>query len=235
MSRPERRTLPWALAFSILLHASTMLILRPWAQAAQPRERLWVDLVYVGRAVEVTADSEAGGPDAEERLPQTVGRKPEEPASEAPAPEGDEPAPGSAQAEEGTAAEPDAEVTVPEPGADAGVPGGGDSPPHGTAAAPAGRPAYDPGLTLAGLLERLDEKRIYPRAARRRGIQGTVILLVRLDRRGELEGLSVLKSSGSDILDRAAVRLIESVLPYDHGAGRSIRLEVPITYRLKEG
>jgi TonB family protein len=62
-----------------------------------------------------------------------------------------------------------------------------------------------------------------------------VVLLVRLDRRGELEGLSVLRSSGSDILDRAAVRLMRGVMPYDHGAGRPIHLEVPITYRLTDG
>ena len=44
----------------------------------------------------------------------------------------------------------------------------------------------------------------YPLIARRRGFQGTVVLEVMVDRNGRVGGLRVLKSSGYNVLDRAA-------------------------------
>jgi len=94
---------------------------------------------------------------------------------------------------------------------------------------------YDYTVLLKGLRKRISSALIYPRIARRRGIEGTVVLLLKLDRDGSLANLSVRTSSGSDILDRAARELINRVLPYRHGTGRTISVQIPIVYRLEKG
>jgi TonB family protein len=94
---------------------------------------------------------------------------------------------------------------------------------------------YDYGELLKGLRTRIASSLVYPRAARRRGIEGEVVLLLKLAEDGSLANLSVRSSSGSDILDRAARELIKRILPYRHGAGRTISVEIPIVYRLEKG
>jgi protein TonB len=47
---------------------------------------------------------------------------------------------------------------------------------------------------------------VYPPLALRRGIQGVVLLAVNVDRAGAVVHAEVTKSSGHDVLDRAAIR-----------------------------
>ena len=94
-------------------------------------------------------------------------------------------------------------------------------------------PGYDYTLLLKELRRRISSSLVYPRTARRKGIEGTVVLLLKLDKDGSLANLSVRTSSGSDILDRSARELIKRVLPYRHGTGRTISVEIPIVYRLE--
>lgn len=75
----------------------------------------------------------------------------------------------------------------------------------------------------------------YPAQARRRNQQGTVMLEVRLDERGEQRGLSVLRSSGIDSLDRAALEAVAGwrFRPETQG-GRAVpsRVQIPIEFAL---
>jgi protein TonB len=82
------------------------------------------------------------------------------------------------------------------------------------------------------LREKLYKKKIYPAAARRRGQQGVVHVLIKLDKEGNLMELSVTRSSGHKVLDNAAISLVKKVLPFKHGAGRAIAIEIPINYSL---
>jgi protein TonB len=82
------------------------------------------------------------------------------------------------------------------------------------------------------LRERLASSLVYPRSARKRGIEGTVVVRLELDRTGDSLELQVLRSSGSEILDRAALNLIGRILPFDHGLDHPLSVEVPIAYRL---
>jgi len=84
---------------------------------------------------------------------------------------------------------------------------------------------------------RLRSARTYPRAARRRGMQGTVILDVVVNASGEIIKVKIVRSSGFDILDNAAVKTVHSVgqlprPPYElRWQTRAIR--VPFNYVLK--
>lgn len=85
-----------------------------------------------------------------------------------------------------------------------------------------------------GLRERIVQKRVYPPVAQKRGYEGTVVVLITLDAGGNLSDLVVSRSSGYSVLDKAAVALIKRVLPYEHNTGKSISVEIPITYELVE-
>jgi protein TonB len=54
----------------------------------------------------------------------------------------------------------------------------------------------------------------YPEEAKRRQLYGSLILRVALRADGSLEEVRVLRSSGSDILDQAAVRIVHLAAPY---------------------
>ncbi len=82
------------------------------------------------------------------------------------------------------------------------------------------------------LREKLIKKQVYPTSARRRGQQGVVHVLIELDQEGNLTALRVTRSSGYRVLDNAAVSLVKKVVPFKHGAGRAIAIEIPINYNL---
>ena len=87
---------------------------------------------------------------------------------------------------------------------------------------------------IRALIER--HKR-YPRAALRRGQQGTCVVRVEVDRSGELERVEIVRSSGFRSLDRAAVdtfrRGIRRFPPApDALPGDPLVLEVPVVFRL---
>ena len=69
----------------------------------------------------------------------------------------------------------------------------------------------------------------YPVAARRRGIEGAVLLHVRFDAGGRPEDISIMTSSGSKMLDDAAR---DAVARWRFRGGVAGTLELPITFRL---
>lgn len=54
----------------------------------------------------------------------------------------------------------------------------------------------------------------YPAEARRRGLEGDLRMLVEIDARGELLEVRILESSGSDVLDQSALRIVRLAAPY---------------------
>ena len=75
----------------------------------------------------------------------------------------------------------------------------------------------------------------YPAQARRRNQQGVVLVEVRLDERGQQRSVNVLRSSGVDSLDRAA---LEAVAKWrfkpETAGGRAVpsRVQIPIQFAL---
>jgi protein TonB len=54
----------------------------------------------------------------------------------------------------------------------------------------------------------------YPQAAKEQGLFGSLILHVAIKADGELEGVRVVRSSGHEVLDAAAIRIVELAAPY---------------------
>ena len=70
----------------------------------------------------------------------------------------------------------------------------------------------------------------YPAEARRRGIEGRVIVLIEVDRRGVVTDARVATSSGYAMLDRQAVRYFYDTR-FQPGAGG--RIKAPVNFRLR--
>ena len=77
----------------------------------------------------------------------------------------------------------------------------------------------------------------YPAAARRRGIEGEVLVEVRVGADGAPAGVEILRSSGSALLDAAAVEALERwrFEPARSG-GQPVAgtVEIPVTFKLTE-
>lgn len=91
--------------------------------------------------------------------------------------------------------------------------------------------------TVRALIERRKE---YPLAARKLGIQGSVVVSFSLDRRGELQGVSLAKSSGNSMLDNAGIRAVRGVGSFPPPPGHAMRGEVisfriPVRFNLATG
>ena len=87
---------------------------------------------------------------------------------------------------------------------------------------------------LAGIQERLE----YPELQRRAGVEGRAVLQFIVEKDGGVSELQVIRSSGNDGLDRAAMA---AVRPSRFEPGRvdgepvRVRFAVPVTFRLPEG
>ncbi|MGY0219798.1 TonB family protein [Endozoicomonadaceae bacterium StTr2] len=76
----------------------------------------------------------------------------------------------------------------------------------------------------------------YPRLAQRRNIEGVVLLEVLVDAGGYPEEIEIIKSSGFDILDRAATRAVRKweFVPMERdGIAIQSKVHVPVVYRLQ--
>jgi protein TonB len=77
----------------------------------------------------------------------------------------------------------------------------------------------------------------YPFAARRRGLEGQVVISVRVSPSGAAAQVTVLKSSGHRALDRAALRTIGAwrfVPALRDGHPVESTVEIPVTFRLDD-
>ncbi len=93
-----------------------------------------------------------------------------------------------------------------------------------------------PVLTEARPLYRQNPPPEYPRLARRRGYQGTVVLDVLVDKTGRVQDLEIDESSGHGALDRAAKRAVKGwrFTPGRRGDDPvDMRVKVPVRFQLK--
>jgi protein TonB len=77
--------------------------------------------------------------------------------------------------------------------------------------------------------------KIYPEAARARGEQGTVRLALTIDRGGHVVSARIIASSGSSLLDQAALEMARhaSGRPLPPEMGSSANLIVPVRYSIR--
>lgn len=79
----------------------------------------------------------------------------------------------------------------------------------------------------------LNERKTYPKNAKRLNQQGDVTITFSLSSEGEVSGIVIVESSGFEILDNAAKELIEKSADAFPKPKRSVRITVPIGYNLR--
>ena len=89
------------------------------------------------------------------------------------------------------------------------------------------------------LLGWLDQHKTYPREARARRKEGTAQLYFRMNRDGRVLDYRIEQSSGSEMLDRATLRMIESANPLPPFPAEmkvsELELVVPVEFFLRHG
>jgi protein TonB len=108
-------------------------------------------------------------------------------------------------------------------------------PPSPSPPAAASPPSAAADAYLWDVLAHLRRFQHYPERARRDGVEGTVWLRARVSRRGEVLRAEIEHSSGDDLLDGAAARLIARASPLPAppaGAFAITDLRLPVEYRL---
>ncbi|MGO8692329.1 MAG: TonB family protein [Rectinemataceae bacterium] len=133
------------------------------------------------------------------------------------------------------------------PGIESGAPVGGESAGAvgGSAAAGEGFPSLsgpeagnaagtgDAERAFFGRIrEAIDRHKQYPQAARMRGTEGTVRVHLSISAEGRLMRVELASSSGSSLLDRAALDLVASVFPMSNPTGRKLDPVLAVSYSL---
>jgi len=101
---------------------------------------------------------------------------------------------------------------------------------------PTSRPHHDPGPSdwdLRMINERIRAGLTYPAIARRMGWEGTVRVAFVICCDGTVRNVEIVESSGSAVLDKSALKVIEGFLPFP-GRAREARVVVPIVYDLRD-
>ncbi len=91
-------------------------------------------------------------------------------------------------------------------------------------------------ITEAEPLYRVNPEPSYPKMARKRGYQGTVILSVLVNREGRVDNLWVFESSGYNILDNAALEAVKEWLFEPGKQGDKpvdMWVEVPVRFEIR--
>lgn len=109
--------------------------------------------------------------------------------------------------------------------------------PIGTGSTKGNKNAGNQGNAYSSLLmARLNSFKEYPLMARRRGMEGQVVVRLVIQRDGSLQSSSMTRSSGFRELDESALRLVQRAAPYppvpDTLAGMVFEFLLPITYAL---
>jgi TonB family protein len=82
---------------------------------------------------------------------------------------------------------------------------------------------------IAEILRRIEKAKRYPRMARKMGIEGQATVRFRIKADGKVEGVELMESSGSEILDQASLETVQRAAPFPYKAGW---LKVGIVFKI---
>jgi len=117
-------------------------------------------------------------------------------------------------------------------GMGSGPPTGSGSAPTGPPVAPARPAGVDHSALRAQAMERITQQRRYPELARRRRIEGTVIVGFRITPEGGVTGLRI-KKGVDELLDQAALEAVQGATPLPGALAADGELEVPFQFSLR--
>ncbi len=87
-------------------------------------------------------------------------------------------------------------------------------------------------ISLYALIRSAIEKaKTYPLLARKRGMEGTVLVSFRIDSKGTPQDVKIIKSSGYRILDEEVPKMLRKASPFPELNGKIV---IPITFKLME-
>jgi protein TonB len=89
-----------------------------------------------------------------------------------------------------------------------------------------------------GVHASMESHKRYPIAARKLGLEGDVIVKVKIDRQGNLVGRpTIARSCGHEVLDNEALRMVEKAAPFaglpEAFEKDTATLKLPVRFRLK--
>lgn len=96
---------------------------------------------------------------------------------------------------------------------------------------PTGPDAVTPPTVLASIRKLIDKHKTYPAQAQNGGVSGRVSVNFAIDMEGSLRYVTVVKSSGSAILDAAAIDAIKKAVPFPYIASP---ITLALDYQLDE-
>lgn len=118
-------------------------------------------------------------------------------------------------------------------GEGSGLGGGGEEASGEAEGSGTGTATEDMGSIASRFAARVEANKEYPYMAIRRNQTGVAYIGVTISAGGDLLSAYVAGSSGSSLLDDAALSAVYAACPFSHGAGRDISLEVPIHFDLQ--
>lgn len=108
------------------------------------------------------------------------------------------------------------------------------STPPAPAAAGTAAPDADRGKVAAAVLQAVERHKKYPKAARRSGAEGRLMLTVKIGADGRIASCIVSSASGKAALDAAGSLLAEKLVGIPVGAASLVTVTVPVVYRLSD-
>lgn len=84
---------------------------------------------------------------------------------------------------------------------------------------------------FAYIKDKIEKEIVYPRIARRRGLEGKVILSFVICEDGTVHGINIVEKSGYTILDKNAVATVKRAAPFPPPPVRA-EIVLPLSYRL---
>jgi len=75
----------------------------------------------------------------------------------------------------------------------------------------------------------LERAKSYPLLARKRGMEGTVLVSFTIDKKGSAQDVNIMKSSGYQILDEEVRKMLRKASPFPELKGE---IKIPITFKL---
>ncbi|MGN1394617.1 MAG: energy transducer TonB [Succinivibrionaceae bacterium] len=91
----------------------------------------------------------------------------------------------------------------------------------------------DQKLLITQLLNKIKSILVYPAKAQRMEITGTVYIQINIDKNGNIISYKLDKSSGSSILDNAAIDTVKKILATKLNTTHEVLLILPIRYQLE--
>jgi protein TonB len=82
---------------------------------------------------------------------------------------------------------------------------------------------------IAEIMHRIEKAKRYPRMARKMGTEGQATVRFRIKTDGKVEGVELMESSGSEILDQASIETVQRAVPLPYKEGW---LKVVIVFKI---